>query len=51
MTNPDETLVSTTFKDRFTLDFAYLNLLDKTFFLLERGKKHAMACLAIILLL
>ena len=44
-------LQSTKFENRFSLDFAYLNLLDKTFFLLERGRNHAMACMANLLLL
>ena len=51
MKHPDDSLVGTKFIDRFTLDFAYLNLLDKTFFMLERGKKNAMAALGVILLL
>ena len=44
-------LKQTLFINRFSLDYAFLNLLDKTFFMLERGKKYAMACLACILLL
>lgn len=49
--NPDDTLQKTKFIFRFSLDFAFLNLLDKSFFMLERGKKYAVACLALILLL
>ena len=48
---PEQKLERTLFINRYSEDYAYLNLLDKTFFMLERGKKHAVACLACILLL
>jgi len=48
---PELELKPTTFIDRYSEKFAFLNLLDKTLFMLERGQKYIKASIALVLLL